>query len=374
VHRHRTDPGVAARAQAFVRLLQWLGPWAPPHTAPSGTTSRVIDSERASGQAPLRVFVYAPVGRNPIGALLVAHGLHPKGPEDARLDRFMRILANAGFVAVVPALPDFMQLRCDANVAADFKCAFDALRALPECPVATPGVLSISFGSYPALSLMCDPQRAQQVSGGVIFGGYGDPIATLRYTIGERDPNSPEPDPLSVPAVAINLVNELPLDAGVRTEVTKAWLAFARATWGYPDMREPSAHAPIANDIARTLAPEARTLFLRGCGLELDSREFLLSALAHSHRLAQVDPRPNLRNLRRPLHLMHGRDDDVIPCTEVQTLMAACPEGADVTPYLTGLFAHTGTSALGNLVALAQEAATLMRMIDALVRVATATA
>jgi hypothetical protein len=362
----------ARRALAFKRLLQWLGPWADAAAAPSGVSLRVESVTRAAGEAQLRSFVYTPDDVKPIGALLVAHGLHPKGPEDPRLDRFLRILAHAGFLVAAPALPDYLQLRCDSRAADDFARAFDAFVTYPDCPVAAPGVLSISFGSYPALRLLCDVERSRRVSGGVIFGGYGDPVATLRYTIGQRPPDAPAPDPLSVPAVAINLVPELPLPAALREQVTTAWLDFARATWGFPHLREPAAHAPIAYEIAGRLPPEARELFLRGCGLTADSQAFFLSALTHADRLQSIDPRPHLRHLRRPLHLMHGRDDDVIPASELQTLTAACPAGAPVHAYLTGLYAHTGTKlSLRALPALAHEATTLTRMLGAVVNVAT---
>jgi pimeloyl-ACP methyl ester carboxylesterase len=333
----------------------------------------------ASGaQGALRLCVYAPAAQVPEGTLLVAHGLHPAGPDDPRLDRFLRILAHAGFLVVAPALPDYLRLRCDTRVALDFAQAFDALRALPECPASLPGVLSISFGSYPALRLLADSVRGQQLSGGVVFGGYGDPVRTLRYTLGERGADMPPPDPLSMPAVAINLVDELELAAPVTEPVVAAWLELARRTWGKPELKQPVAHAPIAHTLARNLTADQRTLFLRGCGLTTDAHGYWLAVLARSRRLPGIDARPELHALRRPLYLMHGRDDDVIPSSELDTLAAACPPSFLGARFLTGLYSHTGSSSpaaqLRALPALAREAITLLRMLRALTHVASGVA
>jgi pimeloyl-ACP methyl ester carboxylesterase len=334
----------------------------------------VLTTAAAHGDPALRVFVYARHDREVHGSIVLAHGLHPLGPEDARLDRFLRILAHAGFLVAAPAMPDYLKLRCDGHAARDFAHGFDALRSLPECPSTRSAVVSISYGSYPALRLLTDRSRTERISGGVVFGGYGDPHHTLSYTLGVVPSGVPQPDLLSMPAVAINLIPELGLSPELTEPVEARWLELARRSWGKPELKERARYEPLVEQLASELAGEPRRLFLRGTGLTHDARDYFLDALARNQRLPTIDPRPQLASLTRPLHLMHGRGDDVIPYTELEVIAAACPAHAEVTKSLTGLYAHTGTASLAsqlrNVPKLARELLTFVQMLGALTQVA----
>ena len=55
-----------------------------------------------------------------------------------------------------------------------------------------------------------------------------------------------------------------------------------------------------------------------------------------------LDPRPYLGAVRGPIVLVHGREDDVIPYTQLEALHRAFSPGASVRAFLTGLYGHTG--------------------------------
>ena len=68
-------------------LIRWLGPWASPERVPDVRRERVAIGD-------LEAYVYEPRGAAS-GAYVVVPGLHYAGPDDARMDRFCRVLGAA---------------------------------------------------------------------------------------------------------------------------------------------------------------------------------------------------------------------------------------------------------------------------------------
>src|SRR6185369_8298818 len=129
-------------------LLRWLGPWAGDATPPGVT--RTTRAPRGLEKA----YLYAPRGRAPAGAYLVAPALHFLGPDDPRLDRFCRVLAASGLLVLAPFLPDFLRLTLSPSTADHVAAGFDDLERLAtERGLARPAVFSISFGSMPSIEV-----------------------------------------------------------------------------------------------------------------------------------------------------------------------------------------------------------------------------
>lgn len=363
--------------RAQLRLGRWLGPWAAPDTAPPDVVrTSVLVEARAAGERAFESWLYRPARGEVIGAYLVAPGLHYAGPADPRMDRFLRVLASAGLVVLCPFLPDFTALRVRETVIADFARAFDALLTLDELPRRVrPGVFSISFGSLPALRLASDPRYAERVGAVVPFGGYADFREVIRFSLsGGHDGRVPY-DPLNRPVVVMNLLDDMEdVPPGIG-RVVDAWERYVRETWGRPEMRVDDAYQRVAERVGADLDGEERAFFRMGIGLDDGALERCLAALDRSReRRAFLDPRPHLRGLRAPVHLFHGADDDVIPWQQMDRLYEALPPHVEKARYLTGLYAHTGTSALGSLPAWLKEGVTLLRMLRAMVGAATSKA
>src|SRR5690606_20336644 len=159
-HRHCVPPMMRT-----VKLARWLGPWADSTRAPNVT---VLD-EKVGGIAVRRYGTAR--GRT----FLVAPGLHYAGPDDPRMDRFCRVLANAGHHVVAPFIPDYLALTPNARAIADFTRVFDAVAA--DRPI----VFSISFGSLLAFALAAE--RGDAIDKLVIFGGYADFHDTLKFCL-----------------------------------------------------------------------------------------------------------------------------------------------------------------------------------------------
>lgn len=361
------------------RLLRWLGPWADGASATPVRRRVVTIAPRRDGDRPFDAWVLSPADIPPAGAYLVAQGLHYDGPADPRMERFLRVLAHAGFLVMAPFLPDYTALRVGEGVVGDLARSFEALLALPERPAGVaPGIFSVSFGSLPALRLSSSPAYADRVGGLVLFGAYGDFGDTLRFCLGHDRRGLPR-DPLNQPVVLLNLLDVLEEAHGDLAEVGAAWVRYVKATWGREEMKREERYRPIALRMAAEISDEGkRRLFLQGTGIEPGAMEICLSALAKkTERQRFLDPRPHLGGLLCPVHIVHGRDDDVIPFTQAEVLARAMPGGIPVATHLTGLYSHTraaGAAArLSELPALAREGRTLLGILRAIVAAGTAT-
>jgi pimeloyl-ACP methyl ester carboxylesterase len=211
-------------------------------------------------------------------------------------------------------------------------------------------------------------RRGTRPSGLVMFGGYADFGRTVRFaTCGEVPGQTGAwvpSDPLNRPAVFLNIVPFL--ETPHRAELTAAWMAMVRRTWGRFELKRAGSRWPMASELAAGLPAGARELFLIGCGLRPGGVRLVEQGIERSGgAFAFADPRPALGRVRVPAVIVHGRSDDVVPCTEAADLAAALPAGVRRGPLLTGFYGHTGSERPGAR-AVAEEVATLGRVLRAL--------
>ncbi|MEM9071788.1 MAG: hypothetical protein AAGE52_24980 [Myxococcota bacterium] len=327
-----------SRAHAAFRLARWLGPWTGEKAVPLRVRRREMTVPAQADALPFPAWIYTPEG--PIhGALLLVQGLHYAGPADPRLDRFCRILADAGILVFAPFLPDFARMRVEPTLVRDAERAFDVLLSLPERPAhVRPGVFSISFGSLPAIALA---SKRPEVGGLMLFGGYADFRETIRFSL-LGSPGRAH-DPLNQCVVFMNLLEHLPTKDPASLQ--QAWMHYVKSTWGRPHMKPRAAFEPLARQIASSLGDENRELFLVGTGVLPGGKALLDETLPHKD-VAHLDPLPFARVVACPTIVSHGRDDDVIPFEHAEKLQTAIP-GASC--FLTGMYAHTGHSGLASL-------------------------
>lgn len=345
------------------RLAGWLGPWASATAIPTDVVcEEEVAPARRPGGADVEVLVFRPRTRPIEGAVLLVPGLHYEGPRDPRLDRFARILAHAGYLVYAPRLPSYLRLLVVPSVLDEVESALDALLAHPRRPRGrAPGMMSISFGSMPALRLAA--RRGGDLANVLIFGGFADFRRTLRFAL--RGEDGRDNDPLNAPAVAINLLpflgapqlgvtEEGATEEGVTAEEARAllheaMLAYCRRTWGRPAMKRDRAYAPVAREVAETLPAALRPFFLQACRVEPGIEPILEDALSRAGaHFDWIDPRPSFGAIRRPVTLVHGVTDDVIPFEESRVLRDALAPHTEVSLLLTGLYGHTHVDGVGH--------------------------
>lgn len=331
------------------RLARWLGPWASTRAMPSGVTRESVEFPGPKGTQ--RVLIVRPRGRSAQGRLFVLHGLHFLGPEDPRMMRFLSILANARIEVFAPFIPSAMSLRLDEIGLDESAAAFEFVTSRNPGPPLS--VFTISFGAILGLHLATNPRFAGRHGDLMLFGAYSDWLQALRFSLSERDLSAEPvpPDPLNQPALYLNLVDNMKAAPADTRPLMDAWRRYIEGTWGDPLMKQGAQHEPVAAEIASTLSPEERQLFLRGCGLAPGSFDEVESALIDAkERLSWLDPEPALRRLRCALHIVHGADDDVIPVSHAGELVAMAGQCAEVHAWVTGLYGHSEGAGLGGLV------------------------
>ncbi len=353
-----------SRVRVSLRLARWLGPWAK-DAVPRGVTRTTSTLDDARGY---RAFVYRSRARAH-GAYLVVPGLHYAGPDDPRLDRFCRVLAASGFVVLAPALPDHLALRVAPTATDDLAIAWNAVEAMARAEaMPRPALFSISFGSLPAIALAARDGYRDRIGALVVFGGYADFDASVRFAVtgeardGARAIAAPF-DPLNAPVVFLALLPHLP--AVDREAVARAWRTMVERTWGRTELKAPDARRSIADDLARSLAPADRDLFLVGCGLREDRALLDAGLAAVGDAFAFADPRPYLARVAAPIVVLHGRDDDVIPWLEAEKLRRALPPGHPHRVLVTGMYDHTGATRPSPR-ALARELVTMFHVVRAM--------
>ncbi|MBK6685057.1 MAG: hypothetical protein IPG45_11375 [Deltaproteobacteria bacterium] len=351
-------------------LGRWLSPLTPEDLAPPGVErSAVRVAPRRPADRPFEAWIYRPLDRPIQGALLVCPGLHYAGPADPRLDRFLRVLAGSGLLVLSPFLPDFTALEVKESLTDDLERALGALLEHPARPRSiTPGIFSISFGSLPSLRLAARATPERPLGGLLVFGGYADFSRTLAHCLGQGA-EGPR-DPLNQPVVFLNLLPWLEVPEPER--LAAALRRFVESTWGRPELKAKARHQPIAEAVGAELTGRTAQVYRIATGLDDGAFALAETALRARGTDAHLDPRPVLAQIRCPVHLVHGRDDDVIPHTELDALAAAFPAGAAVSTYKTGLYAHTGRGGFGNLADGFRELVTMFGMLKAIVEVSTA--
>lgn len=336
-----------SKIRAMERLTFWLGPWVDDTRRPAAVTrARVRVPHESSPGGAFDAWLYRPT-RAATGAMLVVPGLHFLGPADPRLDRFCRVLANAGIVTLCPFLPTFSRLRVGRSLAGEATAAFDALTQHPACPTKRVGVFTISVGSYAGFAIAA--MRPSRVNGLVVFGGYLDFERCLRFSL--RGGNKTvQADPLNRPVAYLNLLPYIDMndDEGDDTsDVARHITRYVEQTWGRPHMQDEAARRRVQERVEKLVAREDLWLFRLAIANSLESQAAGLAALEASDGGLDMDPSEYLPLVQCPVRIIHGRDDTVLPVQEaaaLQQAMTGARPHADVEVYLTGLWGHTGSN------------------------------
>ncbi len=327
-------------------LARWLGPWTDGKKAPQVA----VRDEELDG---LRVRIYGRAGH----PYLIAPGLHFAGPDDPRLDRFCRILANAGYLVIAPFIPDYLALKPTARSIEDFRRVF---AARGRWTAARPTVFSVSFGSLLAFALAAD--HASDLDGLVVFGGYADFHETMEFCLTGTvsSGRNATRDPLNQSIVLMNLLDQLVPPCADPAAVSAAWRRFVMRVWGRPEMKARERFTAVADELAPDVVDTVRELFHIGIGTRPGAVELAMPALARFDARA-LDPSPYLPRVRGRVDLVHGTSDDVVPFEQSHAL-ARQLTNADVCIHITGVYGHTG-SQLPRPSAAVKEMLTLVRVL-----------
>lgn len=334
---------------------------------------------------PVRRLRRGPIPRRerdaPLPAWLLLHGVAVQGPDHPGLVRFASALASAGAAVAIPEIPAWSRLEFDPSAADD---AVDQTLEVFRADSATlPGgavLAGFSFGAPQAVRLAARRSAADRVRAVVAFGGYCSLSGALRFGLGgpyewRGRLRRARPDPYGRWVVAANYLHRTPgfEDAA---EVSAALRALAAVAGAHGVLAWEPYYDRLKSDLAAGLPLEARKLFRRfapPAGQDPDPRWAAAAAPRIARAAESVHPLlslpSDLEACRLPrVHLIHGRDDPLVPFVESVALARHLRSlGAPrVRTTVTRLFGHARES--GGLAAQPVEALRFFWALRALMR------
>lgn len=263
-------------------------------------------------------------------AMVLVPGAAVLGRDEPRLQALARTFARAGFVVLVPELPEVRRLALSKH---DADRVASAMRQLRQWQPGKPlGVAAVSYAVAPAViaALQVPPQFI------VGIGGYHDSEAAIRFvTTGAfrpiGDPRRHMLAPNRYGRWAFLLANAGRLDD---PDDTAALQTIATMRWRNPDAD--------VGAVAAQLGPDGKAVLALVENRDPDAVTRLIAALPARVRreidglnLALYD----LSTLHCHLILIHGRGDPLVPYSESQALAAAA-SNARVSLFLVDDLGH----------------------------------
>jgi dienelactone hydrolase len=306
-------------ASAHVRAASLLVRFADPdaHGLLADAARHEVDV-RERTVAGTRGRLYVPVDVADPPGLVVVHGVHWKGIDEPRLQRFARTIAASGVEVLTPEIRELCDYQIDPASIATIGESARALSA--QLGGRRVGLMGLSFAGGLSLVAASDPQWADALSFVVSVGGHDDLARVLRFFVSDEVP-LPDGGTLRMHAhdygpvvLEYSHVEDFfpPEDVPAARDALRAVLHedFDVAREMAKPLSPPSAarmQRIVAHDTA-ALAPELRAEITR---LEPG--------------FAAVSPSAHLAELRVPAFVLHGAGDTVVPASEAEWLARDIP-------------------------------------------------
>jgi len=269
-------------------------------------------------------------------AMVLVPGAAVLGRDEPRLQALARTLARAGFVVLVPELPEVRRLALSRADAGRVSAALRQLRQWqPDLPL---GVAAVSYAVAPAMIAALQDELAFVVG----IGGYHDAEAAIRFvTTGAFRPLG---DAREFRVTPNNYGRWTFLRANA-DRLDDAGDAFILQTIAHTRFQQPDADVL---PLAAKLGPDGRAVLALVENRDPDTVTRLVAALPEKVR-REIDglnlALHDLSRLHGHLILVHGRGDRLVPYSESQALAAAA-SNARVSLFLVDDIGHVDFNAV----------------------------
>src|SRR5205807_9032301 len=115
--------------------------------------------------------------------LVLVHGVHWKGIDEPRLQRFARSLAASGVRVFTPQIEELADYHIDAR---SVETIGEAVNAAPKLSGAPAGLMGLSFAGRLCLLAASDPRYRDRVSFVAAVGAHSDAARVLRYFVSDE--------------------------------------------------------------------------------------------------------------------------------------------------------------------------------------------
>jgi dienelactone hydrolase len=326
--------GLDRHLRAASLLLRFQAPEQPAtgFAAYGAVPVTVEDRSIAAEGGPIRARLYRPEGVGGAPGLVLVHGVHRQGIDERRLGELARVLASAGVTVLTPEVQALTEYHVDPRSAATIGRAATALAA--EVGRQRVGVMGISFGGGLSLVAAADPALGARIAFVVTVGAHHDLRRVARWYGGE---------PIFGPGGESPGVEPHPYGAGALIYATlddffaPADLPAARAILGLVLAGERDEARARLGELSERGRAEMERIFRRREDEALRAR-YLGVMDRREDELLAASPAGRLSAFAKPVFLLHGEGDPIVPSTEALWLAAELPEeaveGRLVTPFL----------------------------------------
>jgi predicted esterase len=282
------------------------------------------------------------------------HGITRPGRAHEQLVRFTRAMAASGLMTIVPEVPEWRQLDLAPNLSSPtIKAAIAGLRTTGFARDERVGIIGFSFGAPHAIAAAGSPELRDEIAGVAGFGGYCSLESTFRFMMtGRHEWRGREhflaPDRYGRWIVAANYLTSVP----EHEDATDVAEALRELAMNAGDTGTPSWHPmyePLIGQLRARVAEPRRQLFdlfapTADSPADSGAAPALAEGLSAAARRVDptIDPLGALACVSRPVHLLHGRNDHLIPFSEAHRLHAALPPKSSARLTVTRLFGHSG--------------------------------
>lgn len=275
-----------------------------------------ISFERAGEQVEARL--YLPEGVDHPPGIVLVHGVHHRGIDEPRLERFARAVSGAGVAVMTPAVHELSDYDVAPGSIDTVGAATAALRA--RLGTERVGLMGMSFGGGISLLTAADPRFAEHVSFVVAVGAHDDLGRVSRFFVDDEiaEPSG-ETRKLRAHGYGVTvLVYSHAADFFPPADVPGARDALRLWLW---EKREDARKAAAA----LSAPSKAKLDALFGDGVSTMRPELLAAIGRHTADMAAVSPHGRLGALRANVYLLHGEGDTVIPASETHWLALDVP-------------------------------------------------
>ncbi len=261
---------------------------------------------------PVRARLYRPEGLSDAPALVLVHGIHKDGMDEARLKTFAQSLAATGLLVLTPHVSSLADYRIERSAVELIGWSAAVLHRQTRRRV---GVMGLSFAGGLCLVAAADRRFAPSIGYVLAVGAHDDLERVACFLLTNEIP-TPGGEILRLPADPYGvLLFAYAYAAGLfaPADVEPGRAALRYWLWGETDR---------ARDQAERLSPEGKaTLQALWNGNSTAVLPVLRQQLEQQRAaLRRVSPHDVLAKVRCPVFLVHGAHDAVVPCSETRWL------------------------------------------------------
>ena len=346
----RIVPRVASfMSSALIRTTRYVRTWL---TGRADVTEEDVVLDRDGTPIPATL-LRRRGAREPLPGWIVMHGITRPGRSHPQLVRFTRALAATGAAVLVPDVPEWRKLDLAPTLTRPtILRAIQAFDGMSDVRTEGYGLIGFSFGAPHTIASMADPAIRDRVLGAIGFGGYCHLESTINFMFtGEHEyggqSHTLRPDPYGRWIVAANYLTSVPgyEDAG---DVARELRRLAALSGDTGAVAWDPIYDPAKVEARSRIEPDRLPLFdliAPASNEEPDLEEGRRMAGLLTETGSRIEPgmeaRPDLAEVERPVHIIHGYKDHLIPYTEGHRLQDALVSSSDVRATVTRLFGHS---------------------------------